>query len=479
MKPRSKIEREALSLHDKYSRLTPAVIEWVRSHKPSGVKSPYASIKGDKRWCPVCGKTFDSDKAGGEKVECPHCGALLELERPTPVYTYEGSCKGVRRTQTKRFLHTEYYEQLCVCRGWQVDRIIYCDWECVKGHPAKAVSIFTPYEIWFNPVRGKRVILSQSTVPFAGWRRCPWSWCDKSFSVKRPSEFYEDWIISDVYPRRNILPYFKERGFCSFDRRSTYITYNNRTRFYTIDSAKVLNALLEKEGRVEKLIKMGESGLARLLIDGSPSEKKRISEHWDSLMIAHRHRYEAENIRDYLDYLGQLKALGRDLRNPFYICPEDFGEAHTRATEALQRMREKEARERRLRESREHDETYIKAHKKWLGLSLRSAHLTYRTIQSAIELSKEGEAMHHCVGGYWNKDDSLILTARNAVTDERVETVEIDLRKWTIIQSRAVCNGTSEYHDEILAFLNLSMDSIKAFGKASKKNMNKPIAVPA
>ena len=69
--------------------------------------------------------------------------------------------------------------------------------------------------------------------------------------------------------------------------------------------------------------------------------------------------------------------------------------------------------------------------------------------------------MHHCVfeNEYYKKKDSLILSAR--VNGERMETVEVSLKTFQVIQSRAVCNHTSAYHNRIIELVNRNMGLIR------------------
>lgn len=44
---------------------------------------------------------------------------------------------------------------------------------------------------------------------------------------------------------------------------------------------------------------------------------------------------------------------------------------------------------------------------------------------------------------------------------KHVETIEVNLKSFQIVQSRAVCNGTSEYHDCIIRLVEKNMSLIK------------------
>ena len=46
-----------------------------------------------------------------------------------------------------------------------------------------------------------------------------------------------------------------------------------------------------------------------------------------------------------------------------------------------------------------------------------------KVIESVEEMVEEGRLMHHCVGGYHNKANSLILSA--TIDGKRIETIEV------------------------------------------------------
>ena len=64
--------------------------------------------------------------------------------------------------------------------------------------------------------------------------------------------------------------------------------------------------------------------------------------------------------------------------------------------------------------------------------------------------------MHHCVytNGYYKKPDSLILSARDRITDHRIETIEVNLKTLSVEQSRGVCNENTIHHGRIIELVN-------------------------
>ena len=71
-----------------------------------------------------------------------------------------------------------------------------------------------------------------------------------------------------------------------------------------------------------------------------------------------------------------------------------------------------------------------------------------KVIESVEEMEAEGKAMHHCVGGYHGRKDSLILSA--TIDGKLIETIEVSLTTLKVVQSRGVCNSNTEYHNRII-----------------------------
>ncbi|MCF2583510.1 PcfJ domain-containing protein, partial [Bacteroides caecigallinarum] len=67
--------------------------------------------------------------------------------------------------------------------------------------------------------------------------------------------------------------------------------------------------------------------------------------------------------------------------------------------------------------------------------------------------------MHHCVGSYHKRTDSLILSA--TIDGKRIETVEVSLTTFKVVQSRGVCNSNTEYHDRIISLVESNAELIR------------------
>lgn len=97
---------------------------------------------------------------------------------------------------------------------------------------------------------------------------------------------------------------------------------------------------------------------------------------------------------------------------------------------------------------------------KFFGISFTDGTIQVHVLESVQEYLEEGTAMHHCVfsNAYYLKEDSLILSA--TIEGRRIETIEVNLDTFKVVQSRGVCNKNTEYHKQILALMQKNMRMI-------------------
>ena len=89
-----------------------------------------------------------------------------------------------------------------------------------------------------------------------------------------------------------------------------------------------------------------------------------------------------------------------------------------------------------------------------------------RPFPTVASVYEEGEAMHHCIYRmkYWQKTDTLLMGARDK-KGKRIESIEVNLREYKVVQSRGLQNQPTEYHDTILSLMKKNMKQIKAIRK--------------
>ena len=99
--------------------------------------------------------------------------------------------------------------------------------------------------------------------------------------------------------------------------------------------------------------------------------------------------------------------------------------------------------------------------KKFFGMKITDGNIVICPLESITQFYQEGKAMHHCVyaQGYYARENTLILSA--TIDGKRAETIEVNLKTLDIVQSRAVCNGVSEYHNQIIKLVKKNMNLIR------------------
>ena len=187
-----------------------------------------------------------------------------------------------------------------------------------------------------------------------------------------------------------------------------------------------------------------------------------------SFNICNRNRYIIRDASMWNDYISLLSYFHKDLHNAKYVCPKNLKAEHDRL---LRKKNEIEARQRRKRDRikaiqkekqlKEDIASFYNRMERFFGMEIKGNGITIRPLESVTQFYKEGKAMHHCVyaNRYYRRSECLIMTA--IVGEKHAETIEVNLKSFQIVQSRAVCNGTSEYHDCIIRLVEKNMSLIK------------------
>lgn len=213
---------------------------------------------------------------------------------------------------------------------------------------------------------------------------------------------------------------------------------------------------------------------------------ERSAEYIAAVKIANRHHYMPDNKKMWMDYLRDLIELGKDLHNPFYVCPEDLRAAHekyhklyVKNLKKIQARRQEEEQRRKLLAMKESIEKYADRITPFLNLAWTTDQYAVFVCPSVEEMINEGSAMHHCVGSehqaYYNKPDSLILFCRTPNGD-RISTIEYSISKGKVLQNRAACNKVPLYLEEVNKMLEKDADRIRA---CKLININKSKVQPA
>lgn len=438
MKPRNKRESQVLALVGQLHPLTQQHSDFMKSAFGHYL---YYRLNGQCR-CSVCGYEFGilpgiakywqtsliEQIFKDEDEPCPECGTSL-----LPKYM-RGKFQD---TETKSM------QVMDVCEGWQVMRYV----EMTRRNMPGRATEYDMHELsqnWFNE-KGQEVIVSRPytrSYNYLIYRSMDtWTIAHHNQSYVG-SYYYEDMFTGEAqmcYPATAVSQALKRNGWVA--RLGSHVTPYLRYQ--------IVKGLLT-DPKIETLAKSGCDRLVKFYSNSVHS----LEHWWPQIRIAVRHHYKIKDVQMWQDMLSFLEELEKDLHSPFYICPDNMRKAHEHWHKKV--MRKRKAQE--LREAAEKDKCYYNAHKQFSGLVITGI-LNIRPLMTVSELVEEGAAMHHCVGTYGNKMKSLILSVRDG--KKRLETVEVDLHNYVIVQSRGACNISTPRHDEILAAVTKLLPEIR------------------
>ena len=216
--------------------------------------------------------------------------------------------------------------------------------------------------------------------------------------------------------------------------------------------------MLLKDNEAEMLLKTGQMDMLYL-------KWKRgygVFPYPHAVKIANRNNYFVRDASMWVDYLDLLNHFGLDTHNAHYVCPKDLKGAHDRLLARKRKEEDKRKAEARMREAARWEAEYREKKGIYFGIVFGNEHITVSVVQSVADMAEEGAKMRHCVyeNGYYKKDDSLILSARDN-DGNRIETVEVSLKTYDVVQSRGVCNSATEWHNEIVNLVRSNMHLIR------------------
>ncbi len=437
MKPKTKIQKEVARLSTTLSPISDAQLEWAYKHCFEHIA--YRTKNGTMT-CSDCGHVWHSKSTLADTLcgcRCPICGAELK----------------VQETRRRTLNQTRYFSVITTCKGFQVIRVSQVEYVSRKGEPM---------QFYCHEVVQRWISSNGKVTDMALLRGFPFYYCDvwaldSDMEVRQHNSLYDEVVAwCDVYPRMSILPQLKRNGF--------------NGDFHGVSPVRLFKALLS-DPRIETLMKAGEIEEMKYFL----SNRTTADNLWASYLIAKRHHYQINNIGMWCDYLMMLKNLGKDIRNPKNICPQDFIEAHDRVHRLIDAKREKaraererqyeiERREReqqRLLKEKENEDKFIALKSKFFGLVITDNKLTIKVLESIDEYYEEGRKQDIWVfgAGYYRKENTLILSAR--IGGEIIETVEVDLHTFKVVQCHGKYNKDTKYHDRIIDLVNSNAKLIR------------------
>ncbi|WP_288734986.1 PcfJ domain-containing protein [uncultured Phocaeicola sp.] len=437
MRPRTKRERLVAELSSKLPAITEAQIKWGKKH----CFTHNAYRCKDEMWCSECGRMWvdvTSQKEG--YIRCPYCGERLEI----------------KSSRKKKLCQYEYMTIVTAVAGFQVLRHV----EIGKHKGIKMGEIFyhstEVCQQWITE-DGKETVMA---MPMNMGKN---SWIyTQPISIKNSINYYGyncyD-INGYVYPKVKLLPILRRNGL--------------RTSFHGVTPARLIRAILGESRYAEMLLKTKQYSLLNFYM-----HRGGLSHPW-AVNICNRNGYIIKDGSMYDDYLHLLDYFHLDTHNAHYVCPKDLKKAHDellkrkQKIEAKQRVEnERKARAEKMGRMKLDIQSFIRRIQPFIGMEIKDKTIVIRPLESVTQFYQEGKTMHHCVysNEYYKKSNSLILSS--TVGGKRMETVEVSLRTFRIVQSRAVCNGVSPYHARIINLVNQNMNLIKERKKQWKEQPN-------
>lgn len=453
---RTRIEREVLSMAVELPKVTEAQKKWGFSiFEKRGIY-----WKSGEVWCQCCGHVDKVEKnelavsLALESHVCPNCGAALKIVHWSDTVGYESRRE---KDEYKGFVVITTY------KGWNVFRCYHIERYNKYGKNIREDSNKTRYFIhevfqrWVSP-SGKEVIVSKS------YYRSPftfrWNYNSEWRIKKHNGGGNGYYLYEDVYDLCNgrIYPRMRVTGLA---RRNGWS--NGLARMDDMDPAVVLVKLLTSQ-TAEELAKTGQWTVLRYWINTGSGWKDASS--WiHAIRICNRNGYIVEDASMWFDYLDLLRHFGKDTHNAHYVCPADIKKAHDRLVHKKQDIERRQREEEQRRMIAKYEKQYYDHRKNFFGISFGDGTIIVKVLDSVNEIADEGKAMGHCVftNEYYDHrkhPDSLILSARDE-NGNRIETVEVNIRSWKIVQSRGRFNSKTDKHDVICDIVQRNMYRLK------------------
>ena len=331
------------------------------------------------------------------------------------------------------------------------------DWQVCRFFQIRKVKqnfhIIEPVRLWFN--EKVHMELEAMSRYWCSGHADSWN-TNSELSLKEVPSWHKDYTqILPISASKvtSMLPILKRNGL----KRS----------FHNMQPRDVIEGLL-KNNIFETLWKCKQFPLLRAFAYNWNRDYNDVSK-MAAVKIVLRHNYHIKDGRMWVDMVNMLERAHKDFRNPKFVCPINLKAGHDKAMDLCNKYEEKQ---RKIKEQMEllEDQKAVKAYevarKCFMGMVISDGKVVIQVLPTVKDVEQEGNAMHHCVftNKYYKRLDSLLLTAK--VNDERVETIEVDLKRYQLVQSRGVCNQNSKYHNEIVSLVNKNMNIIRKFNKA-------------
>lgn len=441
MKPKTKIEAQ---LCDMAQHLTPLpkslVKEGFGKFNNDGYTIPRRGRKTEV-WCRCCGHR---QMTRGTLVEltdyvCPKCGRKLTLKAyPSRDSSYHA--------ESRWLTFIDCFHGMQVARTFEFVR-------ANRGDEATTRSVRELFQNWAAP-NGREIITSR---PYS--RSIYGEQFDTSrpfWIVKHNASYTGQYAFEDTFDISQTSTFFFARLQPELKRDGFTRPFISQLCFQGVNYIKVA-ARMQADKSFMTAIKTGYEALAIHIAEHDIKFPPHV------FRIMHRNSYKPKDVKMFCEYIDDCVFCGVDTHNAHFVCPTDLRAAHQAMMHKKARIEGERALKRKKAQIVKEEPAYQKLRAAFFGLVFRGDGIKVFTAPSVASIYAEGCAMHHCVftNGYYKNASSLIMFARDAKTGDPIETVEVNLRTFSIAQSRGLQNQMTPQHKDICALVNANMNSIR------------------
>lgn len=237
-------------------------------------------------------------------------------------------------------------------------------------------------------------------------------------------------------------------------QRANYLWKNYGER---ITDAEMQTALQSRTDVQSLTGAMPYAGIGKILKYIQKQTEKRKGEERDTT-------YTLEGIiRAYRDYLQECEQLHFDLHDREILFPKDLVAAHDRTMKQIA-----------FEKNKADQEKFQKAVEKLENFAWSEGEFFIRPAREQMELTAEGKALHHCVGGYIRRmaegETAIFFLRKVSEPDKPFYTLE--LQKKRVIQCRTEHNASYDRNPDVKNFVDMWMEKVvKKGGKKKAKEV--------
>lgn len=233
-------------------------------------------------------------------------------------------------------------------------------------------------------------------------------------------------------------------------QRANYLWKNYGER---ITDAEMQTALQSRTDVQSLTGAMPYAGIGKILKYIQKQTEKRKGEERDTT-------YTPEGIiRAYRDYLQECEQLHLDLHDKEILFPKDLTAAHNRTMEQV-----------KFEKNKADQEKFQKAVEKLENFAWSEGEFFIRPAREQMELTAEGKALHHCVGGYIRRmaegETAIFFLRKVSEPDKPFYTLE--LQKKRVIQCRTEHNASYDRNPDVKNFVDMWMEKVVKKGGNKK-----------